>query len=40
MNIDPASDRDLAWSVGVLMAFVSAALLLAVMNRLSPAERN
>jgi uncharacterized protein (TIGR00645 family) len=40
MNIGPASDRELAWSVGILMAFVLAALLLAIMNRLSPAEHN
>ena len=38
MNIGPASDRELAWSVGILIAFVFAALLLAIMNRLSPAE--
>jgi uncharacterized protein (TIGR00645 family) len=38
MNIGPARDRELAWSVGILMAFVVAALLLAIMNRLSPAE--
>ena len=40
MNIGPASDRELAWSVGILMAFVVAALLLAIMNRLSPAEHH
>jgi hypothetical protein len=40
MNIGPASDRELAWSVGILMAFVVAALLLAIMNPLSPAERH
>jgi len=34
MNIGPASDRELAWSVGILIAFVFAALLLAIMNRL------
>ena len=40
MNIGPASDRELAWSVGILIAFVLAALLLAIMNRLSPAEHH
>jgi uncharacterized protein (TIGR00645 family) len=40
MNIGPASDRELAWSVGILMAFVFTAGLLAMMNRLSPAERH
>ena len=38
MNIGPASDRELAWSVGILLAFVLSALLLAVMNRISPGE--
>jgi uncharacterized protein (TIGR00645 family) len=38
MNIGPASDRELAWSVGILIAFVVAGLLLAVMNRISPAQ--
>ena len=37
-ELGPASDRELAWSVGILIAFVLAALLLAIMNRLSPAE--
>lgn len=36
MNIGPASDHELAWSVGILLAFVLSALLLAVMNRISP----
>ncbi|HMD63770.1 MAG TPA: TIGR00645 family protein [Stellaceae bacterium] len=40
MNIGPASDRELAWSVVILIAFVIAALLLAIMNRLSPAEHH
>jgi uncharacterized protein (TIGR00645 family) len=40
MSIGPASDRELAWSVGILIAFVFAALLLAIMNRLSPAEHD
>jgi uncharacterized protein (TIGR00645 family) len=38
MNIGPASDHELAWSVGILIAFVFSALLLAVMNRISPPE--
>ena len=38
MKLGPACDRELAWSVGILIAFVLAALLLAIMNRLSPAE--
>jgi uncharacterized protein (TIGR00645 family) len=36
MNIEPASDRELGWSVAILIAFVFCALLLAVMNRLTP----
>ena len=40
MKLGPASDRELAWSVGILIAFVLAALLLAIMNRLSPAEHH
>ncbi len=39
MNIGPASDRKLSWSVGILVAFVVSALLLAVMNRISPGGR-
>ena len=39
MNIGPASDHELAWSVGILIAFVLSGLLLAVMNRISPGER-
>ena len=38
LNIGTASDRELAWSVGILLAFVLSALLLAVMNRISPGE--
>ena len=38
MNIGLATDRELAWSVGILIAFVISALLLAVMNRISPGE--
>jgi len=37
MNIGPARDRELAWSVGILMVFAFVALMLAIMNRLSPA---
>ena len=36
MNIGPASVHELAWSVGILLAFVLAGLLLAIMNRISP----
>jgi len=36
MNIGPASDHELAWSVGIMLAFVVAALLLAIMNCISP----
>jgi hypothetical protein len=39
MNIGPPSDRELTWSVGILLAFVLSALLLAVMNRMSPGAR-
>ena len=35
MNAKHLSDRDLAWDVGIHMAFVVSALLLAVMDRLS-----
>ena len=38
MNIGPASDRELAWSVAILLTFVLSALLLAVMNGISPGE--
>src|SRR5690348_723775 len=40
MNIGPASDRELAWSIGILIAFVLSALLLGVMNRISPGEHS
>jgi uncharacterized protein (TIGR00645 family) len=33
MNIDKKSDRELAWSVGILMAFVVSGGLLIFMNR-------
>ena len=36
MNIGPASDQELAWSVGIMLAFVVAALLLAIINCISP----
>jgi uncharacterized protein (TIGR00645 family) len=39
MDVGPASNRELGWSVGVLVTFVVCALLLAVMNRINPAER-
>jgi uncharacterized protein (TIGR00645 family) len=32
----PANNHELAWSVGILLALVLSALLLAVMNRISP----
>jgi uncharacterized protein (TIGR00645 family) len=35
MNIDRLSDRTLAWSVGIHMAFVVSGVLLAVMDRLT-----
>jgi uncharacterized protein (TIGR00645 family) len=35
MNIDRLSDRALAWSVGIHMAFVVSGVLLAVMDRLT-----
>jgi uncharacterized protein (TIGR00645 family) len=35
MNIDSSSDRELIWGVGILVAFVVCALLLAIMNRIS-----
>jgi uncharacterized protein (TIGR00645 family) len=38
MNIGPASDRELAWRVGILLAFVLSALLLAIMNCISPGQ--
>jgi uncharacterized protein (TIGR00645 family) len=34
MNVDRLSDRALAWTVGIHMAFVLSAVLLAVMDRL------
>src|SRR5215472_6174250 len=39
MNIGPASNHELAWSVGILLAFVLSALLLAAVNRIAPGER-
>jgi uncharacterized protein (TIGR00645 family) len=38
MSIGPADNRELAWSVGILVTFVVCALLLAIMNRINPAE--
>lgn len=38
MNISSSSDRELLWSVGILVAFIVCALLLAIMNRLSASE--
>lgn len=35
MNIDRLSDRTLAWSVGIHMAFVMSGVMLAVMDRLT-----
>jgi uncharacterized protein (TIGR00645 family) len=35
MNLSHVTDRDLAWSVGIHMAFVVSGVLLAVMDRLS-----
>ncbi len=34
MNVDSASDRDLAWQTGMLVAFVVTALLLALADRI------
>ncbi len=36
MNLEHATDRELAWSVGIHMSFVVSGLLLALMDRLSP----
>ena len=36
MKIPAVDDHELVWSVAVLAAFVVCALLLAVMNRISP----
>ena len=38
MNFAPASDREPAWSAGILIAFVPAALVLAIGNRISLGE--
>ena len=37
MNINLTSDRDLAWGVGIHIAFVVSGVLLAIMDRLSVA---
>jgi uncharacterized protein (TIGR00645 family) len=39
MNIDRVTDRTLAWSVGIHMAFVVSGVLLAVMDRLTEKAR-
>ncbi len=39
MNVDSVSDRDLAWQTGVLVAFVAAALLLALAERIGGDRR-
>jgi uncharacterized protein (TIGR00645 family) len=40
MSVGSASDRELVWSVGILIAFVVCALLLAIMNRLSMTDHH
>lgn len=40
MNIDQSSDRELAWSVGILLVLVLTGVLLAVINRVSGAGRH
>lgn len=35
MNVEHASDRDLAWSLGIHLTFVIASLLLALMDRVN-----
>jgi uncharacterized protein (TIGR00645 family) len=35
MHVDATTDRHLGWSIGILLAFLVSALLLAVMDRLS-----
>jgi hypothetical protein len=39
MSVNPATDRELGSGVGILITFVACALLLAIMNRINPAER-
>jgi uncharacterized protein (TIGR00645 family) len=36
MSVGPATNRELAWRVGILITFVVSAPLLAIMNRLNP----
>jgi uncharacterized protein (TIGR00645 family) len=36
MHLPEISEHELLWSVGILLAFVVSALLVAVMNRISP----
>lgn len=38
MNTDHVSDRNLAWRLGIHMAFVVSGVLLAVMDRLAARE--
>ena len=38
MNIPTTSDRELAWSLAILIGFVLSGVLLAVMGRVSPPE--
>lgn len=38
MNVDRTSDRELAWSVGILIAFVASGLLLILINRIASAN--
>lgn len=40
MNVGSESDRELIWGVGILIAFVVCALLLAIMNRISRTEHH
>ena len=40
MNIDQSSDRELAWSVGILLVLVLTGVLVAVMNCVSGAGRH
>ena len=38
MNVRTTSDRELAWSLAILIGFVLSGVLLAVMGRVSPPE--
>ncbi len=35
MHVDMVSNRELAWGIGIHMAFVASGLLLALMDRIS-----